>query len=294
MPEINVLQVEPAREAIRRIFLAKIVEGKGLAALVRSVGAAPKPTPLAVFELVRALPEADPEWRDACMVDIGGATTDFYSHTEAFHGDSATVLRGLREPALTRTVEGDLGLRVSARALCESGRALIDRQLAACPAAAARFPEYLECIATCPEHIPASPEETHFDAVLARTCLALSARRHAGTLRAVYTANGKVQVQRGKDCRKVTRVIGTGGYLARCTDGDFFARALSLLVPEPEEQFLFPEAPELYADRKHVVPLIGSLAAEFPRAAARLLVRNLERITCGAANEAAREPCQKR
>ncbi len=101
-----------------------------------------------------------------------------------------------------------------------------------------------------------------------------------------------MQVQRGKDLRKVARVIGTGGYLARCADGEWFARARALLVPEPEEQFLLPEAPEVYADRAHVAPLLGSLAAEFPRQAARLLVQNLERITCGAADEAARKQCR--
>ncbi|HAK95885.1 MAG TPA: glutamate mutase [Planctomycetes bacterium] len=290
MPEVGAVRVEPAREAIRRVFLDTIVEGKGLAALVDSLGVAPKPTPLAVFELVRALSEECPEWRDVCLLDIGGATTDCYSAVEPFRGEPSVVLHGIREPRLTRTVEGDCGLRVSAEALFESGRALIERELGSPPLEILAFAVYIGLVARYPAYLAAEARETRFDAIMARTCAALALRRHAGVLRTVYTAGGKAWVQRGKDLRAVRRVIGTGGYLARIAEEDFLARALAALVPEPEERFLVPEAPVLYADRNHVVPLIGSLAAEYPREAARLLARSLRPVAGDVAQERNRRP----
>lgn len=291
MPEVGVVRVEPAREAIRRVLLRRIVEGKGLAALAAALGTDPKPTPLAVYEMVRALSEECPEWRDVCVLDIGGATTDCYSAVEPFRGEPGVVLHGIREPRLTRTVEGDCGLRVSAEALWESGRALIERELAAAPPEeAAAFAAHIARVTERPAQAPASAEESRFDAIMARACAALALKRHAGAMRAVYTAGGKAWVQRGKDLRGVTRAIGTGGYLARNAEDDFLARALAALAPEPEERFLFPEAPVLYADRDHVVPLIGSLAAEWPREAAQLLAARLRPVAEGVERERDRRP----
>jgi uncharacterized protein (TIGR01319 family) len=278
MPEVGEMNIEPAREAIRRIFLERIVQGKGLAKLVRRIGAQPKPTPLAVYELVRILPAVCPVWRDFCVLDIGGATTDFYSHTESFHGGPAVVLRGLLEPRLKKTVEGDLGLRVSAPALFESGRSLIESQLSRLSGGADEFPGYLAKIARQTDYLPGSEIEMQLDGILASTCAALATRRHAGVLRPVHTASGRTWVQKGKDLRQVRRVIGTGGYLAEHFEADFFARALTLPAPEAEEQFLFPEAPECYVDRNHLIPLLGSLAVEYPEAAGALLERCLERV----------------
>ena len=126
MPEVGTINIEPAREVIRRIFLERIVDGKGL--VERRPGDRPRPwpTPLAVFELAGKIGATQPGWSDFGMIDMGGATTDFYSHTEAFTGGDSILLRGLHEPLLKRTVEGDLGLRVSAAALWESERAYPD------------------------------------------------------------------------------------------------------------------------------------------------------------------------
>ncbi|MBD3243274.1 MAG: hypothetical protein GF331_21975, partial [Chitinivibrionales bacterium] len=60
MPAINRLDPEPARAAIRKIFLERIIEGKGLDRIARETAQPIKPTPLAVFALVEALAAADP------------------------------------------------------------------------------------------------------------------------------------------------------------------------------------------------------------------------------------------
>ncbi|MCK7490606.1 MAG: hypothetical protein MZW92_01605 [Comamonadaceae bacterium] len=58
--------IEPAREVIRSIFLERIVDGKGLSTdRPRRSARDPRPTPLAVFELVRTDPaRPSPSWND--------------------------------------------------------------------------------------------------------------------------------------------------------------------------------------------------------------------------------------
>jgi len=64
MPEVGRLDLEPARECIRALFLARIVEGRGLTRVRAESGCDPKPTPLAVYELVAALARELPGWDD--------------------------------------------------------------------------------------------------------------------------------------------------------------------------------------------------------------------------------------
>jgi len=78
MPEVGQVNIEPVREKIREIFLKRIVAGRGLAEIVDLFGSQPKPTPLAVFELISVIPEFYQDWSDLAVIDIGGATTDFY------------------------------------------------------------------------------------------------------------------------------------------------------------------------------------------------------------------------
>lgn len=53
------------------------------------------------------------------LIDMGGATTDVYS-ASANTLSPDTVLHGVPEPFVKRTVEGDLGMRVSAVVVGES------------------------------------------------------------------------------------------------------------------------------------------------------------------------------
>jgi uncharacterized protein (TIGR01319 family) len=157
MPDVGDVAIEPARDVIRRIFLEKIVDGKGLSRVVRDVGTAPKPTPLAVYDLVGAIPAACPGWDDFAVIDMGGATTDFYSHTESFHGGDAVLLKGLREPRLKRTVEGDLGLRVSVEALWTSEKAFLEGRLRADGLDVGAFAAYVRSVAASVEATPSWP-----------------------------------------------------------------------------------------------------------------------------------------
>jgi len=287
MPEVGRLDIEPARAKIRELFLARIVEGRGLARVSAETRCEAKPTPLAVYELVAAIAREVPGWDDLCLVDMGGATTDVYSSTESFAGGEGRVLRGIREPRLTRTVEGDLGLRVSAANAAESAREASDAALGVPHPA---FDAWIAQAASRPELLAESAAERRFDDALALACLALALGRHAGTEEEAWTPQGKVRVQRGKDLRAVRRLVASGGFLARLASADLVHRALGEAArPDARTgaRALLPSRPSVLADRAYVVPIAANLAADFPRPAARLAVDSFVALDGDAHGESA-------
>jgi len=276
MPEINVVNLEPVREKIREIFLKVIVAGKGLSEIVQRFQTEARPTPLGVYELMEAIPRIRPDWDDVCAIDLGGATTDFYSNTESFLETDSVVLKGIREPRLKRTVEGDLGLRVSAPALLDSAADYLAAALKRVGLSEAALREYVARLMRDPGHVPDGPHEKTLDALMAEACVYLAARRHAGSFRETYTPQGRVYLQTGKDLRRVRRVIGSGGYLSTCEDSGLMARAFRQLKVAGPEIVLAPEHPVFYADAAGLFPLLGNLVAVSPEAAVTLALDSLK------------------
>ena len=161
MPEIGQVNPEPARAVIRQAFLDQIVSGKGLSQIVAAVGVTPKPTPLAMYELVGALGEANVSDNDPglVLIDMGGATTDVYSYCPSFAGELGVVLRGIKEPTLKRSVEGDLGMRVSAKSVIDSTQQFCAEQLEAAGYSWEDFVAYAQMITEAPEYLPGPAEE---------------------------------------------------------------------------------------------------------------------------------------
>lgn len=273
MPEVGVLSIEAARAEVRRIFLERIVEGRGLEEVARRAAAPVKPTPLAVFEAVDALSARADGWSRTMVLDMGGATTDAYSTTEAFSGGEGWVLRGLPEPRLKRTVEGDLGLRIGAAAALETGRAYIEARLPGLGLGMDGMRLWVEQAVRRPETLAGNPEQEALDGVLAEACVYHALLRHAGTVEEVWTPSGKVRVQKGKDLRAVDRIVGSGGYLSRQADPACIRTALEAARRDGGGQSLLPESPRILADRGYLLPLLGNLAGAFPAQAARLAAR---------------------
>ena len=74
MPEMNTLNVDPAREMIREVFVKHIVEAKGLERAVDYVGNLVMPTPMAVLritELLASGTETEPGIGDTMVVRRG-------------------------------------------------------------------------------------------------------------------------------------------------------------------------------------------------------------------------------
>ncbi|MGQ9594903.1 MAG: methylaspartate mutase accessory protein GlmL, partial [Anaerolineae bacterium] len=123
LPHLGVLNVEPARTCIREVFMRTITRAKGLDKVESLVGGVVMPTPMAVLRAARLLAEGTKGERglgELMVLDVGGATTDVHSVARGEPTDPMVLQRGLPEPYAKRTVEGDLGLRVSALALLEA------------------------------------------------------------------------------------------------------------------------------------------------------------------------------
>ncbi|MES2951692.1 MAG: glutamate mutase L [Pseudomonadota bacterium] len=274
LPEMDTPNPEPARDAMRAIFLSRIVKGKGLDSIIERTGIAPLPTPYAMYEFAKQIRQHVPSWEEFLLLDMGGATTDVYSaHRES--ASSGTVLRGLPEPEVKRTVEGDLGMRISALAAAESGKALIAAALDNQQPRIAEFAAYVERVSLSPEHVPDDEQGREFDAILAGTCVAHACGRHAGRRHEVATADGLVKVQLGRDLTQVRRVIGSGGWLSRVDTFDPRGWLAQMRIDAKGKEILVPCEVDYYRDHDYLFPLLANLAQDMPEAAARSGVRAL-------------------
>lgn len=259
----------PAQNKIREIFLEQIVTGKGLGEIVKVTGRNPLPTPYSMLEFFRAADEMG-TMKDFCVIDMGGATTDFYSMCKNSY-QPGVIVKGLSEPDVKRTVEGDTGMRISAGLVAQTAAARIKPELERYNLSINDFEQYVEQITAHPDLLPETENECVFDRILAAACVRIAAERHAGQRRVIYTVAGAVEVQSGKDLSRVKTVIGTGGYLAGC-DAAFMRRAFAGIVPEDAGQtYLLPEKPEFRFDREYLLPLLANAARIYPAEAAATL-----------------------
>lgn len=271
MPEFNELNIDPARAAIRSVFIERIVHAKGIDRAAAEFDALVMPTPAAVLEGARLLADGAAGVAglgSVLVVDPGGATTDVHS---VAGGEPApgVIPQGLPEPRVKRTVEGDLGMRHNAAAVVEAAGLSVVAADAGVPED--RIRNFLENLSA--EHLPATPEELAFDQALARAAVGIAVQRHCGALKTVYTPTGPVTVQHGKDLRRVEAVIGTGGVLAASPD----ARAIlkRALADAREPLALKPVAPRLLLDREYLLYACGLLQSVEPQAALELALGHL-------------------
>lgn len=275
MPDFGSVNTDPVRENIRKVFLNTIVSGKGLSELVDRFATEPVPTPMAMLNLVEAMGNNLPEWQNFALIDLGGATTDYYSFCEGFNAESGRVLKGIVEPKLKRTVEGDLGMRVSAESALETSRDFFANTIGA--EKLALLEQFIAKLAQNPDYLPNQPEEMHFDRILAQGCIHHALLRHAGYMQQIFTVKGPVWAQTGKDLTKINRVIGTGGYLsALASNGENFSVKPTVFTGEKVP--LTPQSADYYADEDYLLPLLGSLAKQYPRQTALTAASNLEKL----------------
>ncbi|MGE0876791.1 MAG: methylaspartate mutase accessory protein GlmL [Burkholderiales bacterium] len=273
MPEFNELNIEPARAAIRQVFIERIVHAKGIDRAAAEFDQVLMPTPAAVLEGARLVADGlpgTPGLGEVLVVDPGGATTDVHSVAT---GEPApgVIPHGLPEPRVKRTVEGDLGMRHNAAAIVEaSGLAAIavDAGLDKDTAAA-----LLSKVSTEHGRLPATPEETAFDQALVRAAVRIAVRRHCGSVQTVYTTTGPATVQTGKDLSRVDAVIGTGGALVASRDAH---AVLGMALADPADPLaLMPRAPRMLLDRQYLLYACGLLQSVAPQAALELALENL-------------------
>jgi len=119
MPEYGVINIEKVQNIIREVFLRNIIHAKGLDKVQEIIDGIVMPTPLAVLKGLESFSEI---YGECLLIDVGGATTDVCSVAKGEPTQNNVILKGLKEPYVKRSVEGDLGVRVSALSLFESDK----------------------------------------------------------------------------------------------------------------------------------------------------------------------------
>ncbi len=239
-PGIDELDIVPARAVIHDAFEEHITHAPGMEHIGEFVTGHILPTPGAVLIAAELLAEAV---GDLVVVDVGGATTDVHSVTDG--SPEMAALATEPEPHSKRTVEGDLGVFVSARHV------------------AALLPE-VQRPTTLPPAIPTSPDEIEAAVLLARTAATLGVQRHAGELLQLYTPRGRQTVARGRDLTACRLIIGTGGALTRLPGGEAMLEATRASVTGGGDKLLPPADARCVLDRDYLLAACGALSTHFP------------------------------
>ena len=252
-PGIDELDILPARAVIHDAFEEHITHAPGMERIGEFVSGRILPTPGAVLIAAELLAEAV---GDLVVVDVGGATTDVHSVTDG--SPEMSAIATAPEPHSKRTVEGDLGVFVSASHV------------------AALLPE-VQRPATLPPAIPTTPEEIAAASLLARTAAVAGVQRHAGELLQLYTPRGRQTVARGRDMTACRILIGTGGALTRLPGGIAMLEATRASAARASERLLPPADARCVLDREYLLAAAGALSTRFP--ADRVVA--LMRASCG-------------
>ncbi len=276
MPKLNQINIEPARETIRGVFLKRIVEAKGLNKANQFVDDVVMPTPAAVLKAAELLgkgTEYESGLGDLMVVDIGGATTDVYSIAKGDPTKSNVALRGLPEPFAKRTVEGDLGMRYSATALFKAAGA---KRIADYADVSAQDVEaYVEKVEANIEYLPQNDVERKVEIAMGRACTSLAVERHVGQLETIFTLNGSAFVQKGKDLSGVRTVVGTGGVIVHHEQPKGILKGATYCESTPE--LLKPECPNYLIDQDYIMASMGLLGEAYPDVAVRIMKKYIVR-----------------
>ena len=280
MPQFNKLNIEPARDAIRQLFISRIIEAKGLNILQAMTPYKIIPTPLAVLHACELLSKGTKTQQgrgDLLAVDIGGATTDVYSMASGEPTVDNTMLKGLPEPWMKRTVEGDLGMRYSLTHVYEQ-----------IPGSDNPENEYMQQVKAWVELCTAHPdtlaapgsEEEKLEEFLGRSAVSMAVERHCGRIADVYTPLGLMHTQEGKDLMNVPSVIGIGGVLRNSRRPEEILKGSLYDFMHPE--CTKPRKPKFYLDQKYIFASMGLLRSINPELAFELLDKETVEIGCNA------------
>jgi uncharacterized protein (TIGR01319 family) len=285
MPTIHELNVRPARNAIHTEFIKQITRAPGLSMLASIVeDKEVLPTPAAILlgaELLANGTYTVDGLGGILVLDLGGATTDVHSVIPDLASlrpeEKGLIITNDKQVAF-RTVEGNLGMRVSASGIVEAvGPAgLLSLREKVKGNAASALPEqeemdrvvaYASFLETNTEHIPADEWEEELELALAAAAVEVALRRHAGYWLTEYNPVLGLQPGSpvGRDLRAVKWVIGVGGFFSH--RGPEAGMAILESVFKDPGLSLFPEAPTFRLDSDYLLYAIGLLSRKCPDAA---------------------------
>jgi len=265
MPAVDRVNIEPARQLIRDIFLDRIVHAKGLDEEVLM------PTPAAVLKATQLLAE---DIGDLIAIDVGGATTDIYSITDGSPRGSNIIYKGLPEQFAKRTVEGDIGMRYSAPGIVEAAGVSRVAELAGLPEEVVS--KQVKYLTEFTDTLPETKEQKSMDFALAAMAIETATLRHAGSFEEVYTTSGRAVVQSGKDLTDVKTIVMTGGALLN-TDRQAELTKYAL-YSELQPQSLRPKNAKLLIDKHYILAAMGLLSEFAPKAALEIMKSGIQEM----------------
>ncbi len=266
IPRIGVLHPGPARRAIREVFIAHVIGGKGLSSGRRFAGLVVCATPDAVLagvevvaEVLAGKPGAS---GDVMALDIGGATTDVYS---VLTPDDQVPDEAVETLWHGRSVEGDLGMRWSARDVVVA--ALAERLLEPGGGGEVGPADALAVAASLRRadvgFLPGSEADVADELALAGLAAVIAARRHA-----------RPGAEGSRDLTHVGLLIGSGGVL-RHADPAAALGVLDAVLTDYAGGWRLPERARVLIDRQYLLAPIGLLEMTGRPAAARALAAQL-------------------
>jgi uncharacterized protein (TIGR01319 family) len=330
MPEINDFRIEVVNEAIRELFQTVIIRGKGFDVVEEYMDAPFIPTPRACFRGIQLLAHGygnEEGLGNILALDIGGATTDFYSMVRdnplyLYPGDDRkkkvkrTILKTPNTPQAYRRVEGKYGLSYNAINLKElpqfdngSLRARLSDYVAA------RFPEYrpgsdqlgrfaslngrleinldryLSWISSNPHSNPVGPVENGARSYLAREIMAVATAKHVGRVDETDTYFLQYGVNFFNQPTTVLLIGGTIYHKCRYQEpgylDDLRLIASGVLYDPQDPLVLRPNGP-VVMDASYLVSILGGLYGRLePERALRVMKRRLLPLASQAAAPAA-------
>ncbi|POY36624.1 DNA mismatch repair protein MutL [Solitalea longa] len=278
MPVFNKLNIEPAKQCIRELFIKKIIDAKGLSGVQQLSSIEIIPTPLAVMnacELLSKGTSTTPGLNNLLAVDLGGATTDIYSMTDGKPSIDTILMKGLPEPYSKRTVEGDLGMRYSLNSLLdEAGVNVLSQEMGINEEA---VEQWIQTCLSNPDIIAYTNNELQIEEGLARKAVELAVERHCGILESTYTPMGEIFSITGKDLTEVPYIIGIGGAIINSINP---VKILEGALFNPNKAlYMKPKKPKYLIDARYIFASMGLLCRVDSETALRLLKTEIQFAT---------------
>ena len=276
MPEFGVLAIQSTSNLVRELFLNRITRAKGIKAAESLVDKVIMPTPTAALQgadLLATGTKDEPGVGDLLVVDVGGATTDVHSVAVGAPRRPGVILKGLAEPRVKRTVEGDLGLRYNAHSILETaGSETIRDRFTHTKPTEEQLKALVEDFHRNPELLPQTEMQQEVDRHLAEIAVNTGLVRHCGRTEEVFTLSGRGEVQYGKDLTGVGLVVATGGIFANTRWG---TGMIAKVLKELPSTVLAPRDAKVILDTNYLLWAIGLLSEIDPVAALKILRQQL-------------------
>lgn len=273
MPTIHKLNAGPSRQAIHGQFISQLIQAKGMGKLIEAVTDRQViPTPGAVLigaELLATGTRLCKGLGDLLVVDIGGATTDIHSVLpslgEVPKEELGLIVNNVKQISY-RTVEGNLGMRVSAGGVLDTvGPTVILNKVGLCGCEKeTELVKYITYLEKNPDYVSTLEEEQLFDEGIAITAIEIALKRHAGYLSQEYMPVLGVTpgTPVGRDLRNVRLVIGVGGvftHASREKANRIMAKALENIGFS-----LLPKEPMFMFDKEYLFYALGAVGQKYP------------------------------